>query len=207
MQFEAIASQPLEEERPSMRRMIFAVVSSLLVVSLLSSCMAPSGASVEDKRKAAQQMRTETLAKLYEISPDAKAQIGKAAGYGVFTNIGVNLILLSAGNGWGIVRDNRTGKDTHMKMISGGLGLGLGVKDFRGIFVFTSRDALESFINNGWDASAQVDAAAKSGERGKAFAGAIDIAPGVKLYQITEHGLALQATIQGTKYWKDDELS
>jgi len=29
----------------------------------------------------------------------------------------------------------------------------------------------------------------------------------VALYQLTETGLALQATIQGTKYFKDDELN
>ena len=57
------------------------------------------------------------------------------------------------------------------------------------------------------DASAQADAAAKAGNKGKAFAGAIDVAPGIKLYQITEHGLALQATIQGTKYWRDEDLN
>jgi hypothetical protein len=33
------------------------------------------------------------------------------------------------------------------------------------------------------------------------------VAPGIKLYQLTQTGLALQATIQGTKFWKDDELS
>jgi hypothetical protein len=35
----------------------------------------------------------------------------------------------------------------------------------------------------------------------------VDVAPGIKLYQLTQQGLALQATIQGTKFWKDDELS
>jgi hypothetical protein len=54
---------------------------------------------------------------------------------------------------------------------------------------------------------AQTDAAAKLGDIGKAGAGAIDVAPDVKLYQITKNGLALQATIQGTKFWKDDDLN
>ena len=57
------------------------------------------------------------------------------------------------------------------------------------------------------DASAQADLAAKAGTKGGAFAGAIDVAPGIKLYQITENGLALQATIQGTKYWRDGDLN
>ena len=66
---------------------------------------------------------------------------------------------------------------------------------------------MRRFTEHGWDASAQADAAAKAGKKGKAFAGAIDVAPGIELYQITEHGLALQATIQGTKYWRDEDLN
>ena len=176
------------------------------VVLLLSACMSPQGDNAAAQRQDAQQMRSETLAKLYQVSPQAREQIAKAEGYAVFSNVGVNVIFLSAGSGWGITRDNRSGQDVYMKMVSGGVGLGLGVKDFRGVFVFTERGALDNFVEHGWDASGQADAAAKSGDKGGAFAGAIDVAPGIKLYQITEHGLALQATIQGTKYWKDDDL-
>ena len=94
-----------------------------------------------------------------------------------------------------------------MKMISGGVGIGLGVKDFRGVFVFSSSDAFKKFVSSGWEANAQADAAAKSGQKGGATTGAITVAPDVSLYQITENGLALQATIQGTKYYKDDDLN
>jgi lipid-binding SYLF domain-containing protein len=181
-------------------------IAALLAVAL-AGCMSPDGVSADAKRTDAHRMRSETLAKLYTLYPDARERVAKAEGYGVFSNVGVNLILLSAGNGWGVVRDNKSGKDVYMKMLSGGIGLGLGVKDFRGVFVFTSRGALEDFIEHGWDSSGQADAAAKSGDKGDAVAGAIDVAPGIRLYQITEHGLALQATIQGTKYWRDSELN
>ncbi len=73
--------------------------------------------------------------------------------------------------------------------------------------VFTSQETLSRFIEDGWDASGQADAAAKSEDKGDAWAGAVDVAPGIKLYQLTKYGLAIQATIQGTKFWKDDELS
>jgi lipid-binding SYLF domain-containing protein len=149
--------------------------------------MSPDGDTAQDKRQAAQKMKSETLAELYELEPQAREQISNAVGYGVFSNVGIYLIVLSAGNGYGVVEDNRTGAVHHMKMATGGLGLGLGVKDFRGVFVFTSKEALDRFVESG--------------------AGAVDIADGIKLYQITKNGLALQATIQGTKYWKDDELS
>ena len=179
----------------------------VLAVLFVGGCVSPPGVSTQDKRQAVLQMRSETLAKLYELESYAKARIGKSVGYAVFSNVGVNLIFLSAASGYGVVEDKSTGKRTYMKMASGGLGIGLGVKDFRGIFVFTSRGALEQFVESGWDASAQVDAVAKAGEKGAAWAGAVDVAPGIKLYQITENGLALQATIQGTKYWKDAELN
>ena len=103
--------------------------------------------------------------------------------------------------------NSKTGKKTYMKMASGGVGIGLGVKDFRAIFVFDNKDVLESFVNSGWEANAQADAAAKSDSKGGALEGAITVQPGMRLYKLTKNGLALQATIQGTKYWKDGDLN
>lgn len=164
-------------------------------------------ASPEEQRKEIRKMRSETLAKLYKVHPLARGDIQNAVGYAVFSNIGINLIFLSAAGGSGVAHDNRTGKDIYMKMVSGGVGFGLGVKDFRGVFVFSTAKAFKQFVESGWAADAQADAAAKSGEKGGAAAGAITVAPGVDLYQLTETGLALQATIQGTKYYQDDELN
>ena len=103
--------------------------------------------------------------------------------------------------------DNATGKETYMRMFTAGVGIGLGVKDFRGIFIFSTQEAFDTFVEQGWQAGAQADAAAKAGEKGGAADSAIDVAPGVELYQLTKNGLALQATIQGTKYWKDEDLN
>jgi hypothetical protein len=40
-----------------------------------------------------------------------------------------------------------------------------------------------------------------------AYSGAASVAPGAWVYQITKTGLALQLSLQGTKYYKDDELN
>ena len=186
--------------------MLKGLLASVLVIALLGGC-APKGDSVAEKRQSIQAMRSEALAELYKIHPIAKTQVEDAAGYAVFSNVGVNLLLLSTASGWGVLRDKASGRDTYMSMFSAGIGMGLGVKDFRGVFVFTNKDTLTDFVEHGWDANAQADAAAKSEDKGGAWAGAIDVAPGIKLYQITRQGLALQATIQGTKYWKDGDLN
>jgi len=184
-------------------------IFSAIVVGILFSGFTglATAASAQEKKKEILQMRSETLAKLYKVHPLARGDIKSAVGYAVFSNVGINLVLLSAAGGSGVAHNNRTGKDIYMKMISGGVGFGLGVKDFRGIFVFTTEKAFKQFVESGWAADAQADAAAKAGKKGGALAGAVTVAPGVDLYQLTESGLALQATIQGTKYFKDDELN
>ena len=87
-----------------------------------------------------------------------------------------------------------------------GIGLGLGLKDFRAVFIFNKRSVMEQFVNKGWEFGGQADAAAKASEKGHAVGGQAVIED-ITIYQLTESGLALQATVQGTKYWKDDDLN
>ncbi len=161
----------------------------------------------QNKRDKILEMRAEVVARLNKEKPSTKREISNAEGYAVFSNIGINLVLFSAGGGRGVVHDNKSGQDVFMNMGSVGLGIGLGVKDFRGVFVFHNRDAMEKFIDYGWDFSGQADAAAKSGEKGDEASLSATVVNGVSLYQLTENGLALQATLQGTKYWKDKKLN
>lgn len=161
----------------------------------------------QNKRDKIQKMRGDVLTRLYKEQPETRAMIRKAQGYATFSNIGVNVFFFSAGGGSGVVHDNKSGRDTYMNMGSAGVGIGLGVKDFRVVFVFHSRKALDNFLKHGWDFSGQADAAAKSGDKGGEGSVAATVVNGVSLYQLTENGLALQATLQGTKYWKSDKLN
>lgn len=79
------------------------------------------------------------------------------------------------------------------------------MKDYRVIFVFETEPALEKFLDSGWDASGQADAAAKVKESGAAYSGGASVAEGV--HEITRNGLALELTLQGTKYSKDKDLN
>lgn len=178
----------------------------LAIVLLVAPGVVFAKTKAEKKRDKIIQMRAEVLETLYEQSPRYKKTIRNAEGYAVFSNIGVNLIFASFAGGAGVVEDDN-GKRTFMKMGSAGLGLGLGVKDFRGIFIFHDAKKMKTFIEKGWDFSAQADAAAKSDEKGGQYAAAINISEGVEVIQITENGLALQATLQGTKYWRDRDLN
>jgi lipid-binding SYLF domain-containing protein len=166
-----------------------------------------SGKTVDQERAERQQVKNETLQLLYKHAPEAKEMISNAYGYAAFSNVGINLVLLSAEGGTGVAHDNKTGKNIYMNMASGGVGFGLGIKDFRAVFLFENKAVFDRFVNKGWEANAQADAAAKLADKGDAINLAITVAPGIRLYKLTQNGLALQATIQGSKYWKDNDLN
>jgi lipid-binding SYLF domain-containing protein len=192
-----------------MKARVFFQTMVSLVLGLAVLAAVPGAAAksaTAEKRAEIDEMADEMLDELYQLKPIAKDQIRKAAGYAVFSNVGVNLVFASFAGGHGVVV-GKQGRRTYMKMGSAGLGLGLGVKDFRAVFVFRSKEKLDAFLAKGWDFSGQVDAAAKSDDKGKAVAVAQTVIPDVEVYQITKNGLALQATLQGTKYWKDKDLN
>jgi lipid-binding SYLF domain-containing protein len=186
---------------------MFRQITVVVAISiLLSACVSSPKPSVEQRRMEVKKMRSETISQVEKFQSNIRQKIASAPGYAVFSNANVNIIFASFAGGYGVVHDNLKGTDIYMKMAEAGLGLGLGIKDFRAIFVFRSAYALDKFVNEGWSFGAHADAAAKAKEKGAA-AGAEVVVDDIEIYQITESGLALQATVKGTKYWKDDTLN
>lgn len=187
-----------------MTKLLFSL--SIALMMFTSACSNNPTKTAVEKRQIIIDMRNQVLQDLYKIKPDVKAQIGNAEGYAVFSNANIHLIFASVGAGHGVVRDNLSGKNTFMKMGEAGLGLGIGLKDFRAVFVFHSRGALSQFVEDGWAFGVNADAAAKASEKGAAVGGEATF-DNITVYQLTESGLALQATVKGTKFWQDSELN
>ena len=177
------------------------------VVAMVIAAGPAWAASKQEKQQEVQKVSRETLAQLYKSQPSARNAIAKAAGYATFSNFGMKIFVAGSGSGSGLAFDNKTKKTTYMKMIEVQAGLGIGVKKFRVIFVFDTQKALNDFINSGWEFGGQATAAAKSGDKGAEMAGAVSVAPGVWMYQLTDTGLAAEITGKGTKYYKDSDLN
>lgn len=190
-----------------MQNALLKTIVSLLIVVVIAGCGPRGNLTIAEKRQAVMDMEKETLERLYKEAPDTKEKIANSAGYGTFSNANVNLIFASAGGGYGVVVDNATGERTYMKMALGGVGLGLGVKDYRVVMIFKDKATLDKFVQSGWDFGAHADAAAKADETGGELSGEGDIRSGIEVYSMTKSGLALQATVAGTKYWKYDKLN
>jgi lipid-binding SYLF domain-containing protein len=186
----------------------------ILSIAFMFHTPAPAQSKADEERQKADKERQEIrkrsrdiLAQLYKAQPSAKATIQKAAGNAVFSNFGMKIFVAGSGTGKGVAVDNKTKKETFMKMIELQAGLGFGIKKFSLVWVFETPETLATFINSGWELGGQTSAAAKAGEKGAAFQGALAVAPGVWVYQLTETGVALELTAKGTKYYKDDSLN
>jgi hypothetical protein len=229
---------------PAFTRLVGPVVlgGSLLLLSpsTYAGLFSPKGNSPEEKRQVVRKQRDEMLAQLYKTKPELKERIPKAAGYATFKQTDINLFLLASGRGYGVLKDNQTGKETFMCVGSLGGGVGMGVKDLRVVFVFNSTNVMKQFLQSGWEFGGKGDASAKYKDTGvsaeqnvkanvnikdgtvaagsstdaRSGAGtsnqaAANLAAGgpMEIYQFTDSGVSLQATVAGTKYWKDSKLN
>ena len=181
-----------------------------LACSLAFAVPASADDKQDDKQKEQQEIRDmaqKTLQRLYKADPKAKTAVQGAAGYAVFSNTGIKILLAGSGKGEGIAVDNKSKHETFMKMLELQAGLGIGVKKFSVVFVFETEKALNGFVNSGWEFGGQSTAAATTGSKGGAMAGAASVSEGVWMYQLTDKGLAAEITAKGTKYYKDDDLN
>jgi lipid-binding SYLF domain-containing protein len=182
----------------------------MMVLAMACALCAPGiafGAGKAKEQAEVRQAGQDALAALYKVQPSARKAVESAAGYAAFSNFGMKILVAGGGSGKGIAVNNKTKAVTYLKMAEVQAGLGFGAKKFQLVWVFDTEKALKDFVNTGWEFGAQATAAAKTGDKGAAYQGAISVAPGVWLYQITGSGLALELTAKGTKYYKDADLN
>ena len=188
-----------------MRRTMTAMV--LVVAWTLAASTNSFAASKEEQQAEIRQAAQGILTSLYAAQPEARKAVESAAGYAVFSNFGMKILVAGGGHGEDVAVNNKTKAETFMKMAEIQAGLGMGVKKFQLVWVFETEDALNKFANSGWELGGQATASAKAGEKGSSFQGAIAVSPEVWVYQLSGNSLALELTAKGTKYYKDDELN
>lgn len=205
-----------------------AVLALVCLLSPLGCLSRPRGETVSQKRAYVRGMRDDVFKEFFAADPALRTRVRSAAGYGAFSNTGIKIMVIGTGHGYGLVHDNATGKDTFMRVGEVGGGVGMGVKNFRALFVFQTQASLRQFLKTGLavggkaEASAIVEdvgasAGAQSGVSSSGVAGGASgkagaitkqsLGAGVTVYQLTKTGAALEAMVSGTKYWKDPELN
>jgi len=139
-------------------------VAAAVVVGLglvLQACAVGPPQSAPDQRAAIRQMASDTLAQLYQTDPGTQSRIQRAAGYAVFSDVGMKMFYGGAAHGGGLAVNNATKQSIFMKMIELQPGYGFGIENFRNVFIFDTPAAFNDFVNSGWEFGANAMAAAR----------------------------------------------
>ena len=156
----------------------------------------------EQERQTIDDNAQEALFRLFKDSDEAKELYDQGAGYAVFDSREF-AFLIKTGFGSGVAVNKTNYSRTYMKMASGGLNLGGGVKYIQVIFIFPTEQILNTFITEGW--TEEGEASAVGGKDSSKYG--ITLADGTKVYELVDTGLMLKMSISGTKYWKDSDLN
>jgi lipid-binding SYLF domain-containing protein len=171
-------------------------------------CNSPKGENPQEKRDEVMKMHDDVLKAMYAAKPELKDAVAKAPGYAVFSNASLTFFFVGGGGGYGVAVDQKnSGRKTFMKMASGNFGLGLGVKDFRALYIFNEASAYTTFITKGWVFGAEAAASATDAESGGSAEAAGTMKKAVEIHQLTDAGVILKATIEGAKYSVDWDLT
>lgn len=189
-----------------MKRSIWQVCLCLvMLLTVFSSTVAAE--SGDKERQELRQKTADSLARLYQVQPGARNIIENSAGYAVFNNTGFKLGIFGSSHGRGMAINNETNREVFMKMNEMNIGLGLGIKEFCVIFVFEDQAGWNKFVDSGWEFGGDATAAVRDGVGGDSMQGALSVSSGVWMYQLTTKGLALEMSVKGTRYYKNNDLN
>ncbi len=178
-----------------------------LALAMLMPLAAANAGNPDEERAAIRKSAMNTLEQLYAVQPSARKAVQKAAGYAVFSEISTKILLAGGGGGKGVVVDTVADQETFMLMATLQAGYGMGITKTHLVWVFEREAALKDFVSNGFMLGADVNLQVNPGGTGGLYDGAVEVQPGVWLYQLSDAGLALDLTVEGTKYFKDPDLN
>jgi lipid-binding SYLF domain-containing protein len=183
-----------------------------MLAAALLAAMAFAAAPVQAADKAQQQadirkVSQDILSELIRVQPSAQGAVDRAAGFAVFSTAGLKIFVAGGGMGTGMAVNNQTKQVVFMKMAEVQAGLGMGFSKLKQVWVFDTQTAFNNFVNSGWEFGGQATLNAQAAGQGGGYAGAIPVAPGVWIYQLTGDGLAASVTVKGSKYYKADDLN
>jgi len=183
--------------------------SKLFGIGMLSLSLLSGAAFAQDKAAKQAEVQKATAAalqKFYAKKPELKGDVAKAPGYAVFTTYGVSFIIGGQG-GTGLVHDNKTKKNTYMKLGGASAGFQLGAVENDLLVVFKTDKAMQDFIAKGWDVTGGVTAGAAAAGKGGGGGQGGSAMGDAQTYTLTKTGLEAGLSIGGVKAWKDDELN
>jgi len=176
------------------------LVNIVLAIALLNGCATLSIDEQQEKRIELNEMSDGTIATLLETRPGASELLEQCLGYAVIKMQVTKIPVFGAGGGYGVVKDERTGVRSYIKVSRFELGGGLGAQVYKVVIFFSDEKLLARAIAGTW----HFDAGAEAGAGDTAIEGNVNSAEeGYRAFKIAESGAAATVTVRiarGTPY-------
>jgi len=185
---------------------LYSVLSIAVLALSIGACATSSSSDKASKQAEVRKATQKSLEKFYKADPKLRSAVADAPGYAVFTTYGLSFIVGGAG-GSGIVHNNRTGAETFMDMAQASAGLQIGAAQTDTLIIFKTPEAMQKFVDKGWDAGGGV--VAQAGAKGDSAGpgSGENVIADAKYFTLTPNGLQAGVAGAGTKYWKSGELN
>jgi lipid-binding SYLF domain-containing protein len=185
---------------------LYNILSVAALALSVGACASTSPSDKASKQTEVRQASQKSLDKFYKAEPTLQSAVANAPGYAVFTTYGLSFIVGGAG-GAGLVHNNKTNADTYMDMAQASAGLQIGAAQTDTLIIFKTPEAMQKFVDNGWDAGGGV--IAQAGAEGKSVGPGVgeNVIADAKYYTLTPNGLQAGVAAAGTKYWKSTSLN
>ncbi len=185
----------------------FAALAVVMCLVMFSTVTEAAKASPAEQRRQIDELNQKTFSRLYEKYPNAQRVINDCYAWATLSNTGMKLGLFGSSHGRGLAVNNVTGERVYLRMEEQSVGLGVGVKEYDLIFLIANREAWDNFIAGKIRFGTSAEASANDSVNGGSIEGATYVAPGVWVLQMTTKGVALEASLKGTKIFRDKKLN
>lgn len=142
------------------------------------------------------------LDELREQNESAARLINEAYGHAVFDTTKGGFLLTGAG-GTGVARAHEAAETTFMRLGQAGIGLGVGLENYKLVLLFEDQQTYRNFVAGQWDGNLSAQAAAGS----EGVAAEEQFIGGVRAYRVTDGGLMAQVDVSGARFWPVDRLN
>lgn len=160
-------------------------------VLMLAGCCTPQGSTAMEKRDSILKMKDQSLPGFTMRHTDLESAIANSYGYAVISRDDLTLLWFGGGGGYGVATVRKTGEQRFLKDAHGALNLGIGWRDYRGLYIFADQAAFDGFCAGSWDLGVRAEVAVASRDRGFEQSAEETALPRVRYYEYTDAGLVL----------------
>ena len=137
-----------------------------LALTIVTGCSSPEGRTATEQKAYALTVRDEALRELYVRNPEARAKLEAAPGYAFLSGFSLHPGILTFANAYGIVQDNRSAAQTHIRLTRFGIGPGIAVKGYYLVVLLNSDEAVAAATEGRWIGGGIAEASFKFGDFG-----------------------------------------